>query len=164
MKSTITEELISILLEGKKRQIDVTEDAELFEKGDLGKAPSGHYLSTYKEICSLATDMNQPEIVQKFMQLVSHSSLWASKKGAAHSLSRISVAAANELADRIQPIIPKLYRNRFDPTPSLAASFKEMWDLMIRNPKELIDRHFNDIIQELIASQTDKQWRIREAS
>jgi proteasome component ECM29 len=164
LKSMITEELISMLLEGKKKQMNVTEDTELFEKGALGKTPSKHYLSTYKEICSLATEMNQPEIVQKFMQLASHSTLWASKEGAAHSLSRISMMAANELCDRIQPILPKLYRNRFDPISSIAMSFKKIWDLLVQDPKELIDKRFDDIIQELISNQADQQWRIREAS
>ena len=39
------------------------------KEGELGKAPSGGNISTYKELCSLATDLNQPDLVYKFMHL-----------------------------------------------------------------------------------------------
>lgn len=37
-------------------------------------------LSTYKELCSLATDLNQPELIYKFMNLANHNAIWNSKK------------------------------------------------------------------------------------
>ena len=37
-------------------------------------------LSTYKELCSLASDLNRPDLVYKFMHLANHHSLWNSKK------------------------------------------------------------------------------------
>lgn len=37
-------------------------------------------LSTYKELCSLASDLNQPDLIYKFMQLANHHSQWNSKK------------------------------------------------------------------------------------
>ncbi|VDK56159.1 unnamed protein product, partial [Cylicostephanus goldi] len=37
-------------------------------------------LSTYKELCSLATDLNQPDLVYKFMNLARHNSVWNTKK------------------------------------------------------------------------------------
>jgi len=37
-------------------------------------------LSTYKELCSLASDLNQPDLVYKFMALANHNALWNSKK------------------------------------------------------------------------------------
>jgi len=37
-------------------------------------------LSTYKELCSLASDLNQPDLIYKFMHLANHHSLWNSKK------------------------------------------------------------------------------------
>lgn len=38
-------------------------------------------LSTYKELCSLASDLNQPDLLYKFMHLAHHNSVWNSKKG-----------------------------------------------------------------------------------
>ena len=37
-------------------------------------------LSTYKELCSLASDLNKPELVYKFMHLANHNALWNSRK------------------------------------------------------------------------------------
>ena len=37
-------------------------------------------VSTYKELCSLASDLNKPDLVYKFMHLVNHHALWNSKK------------------------------------------------------------------------------------
>ena len=37
-------------------------------------------LSTYKELCSLASDLNKPDLVYKFMSLANHHAIWNSKK------------------------------------------------------------------------------------
>ena len=37
-------------------------------------------ISTYKELCSLASDLNKPDLVYKFMSLANHNALWNSKK------------------------------------------------------------------------------------
>lgn len=37
-------------------------------------------LSTYKELCSLASDLNKPDLVYQFMQLANHNAIWNSKK------------------------------------------------------------------------------------
>ena len=65
---------------------------QVFEEGALGRAPpssststaagsasggtgggDGGNLSTYKELCSLATDLGQPDLIYKFMDLAHHS-------------------------------------------------------------------------------------------
>ena len=33
-------------------------------------------LSTYKELCAIASDMNKPDLIYKFMQLAKHNSMW----------------------------------------------------------------------------------------
>ena len=58
----------------------VSEDTEVFQGEALGKAPDGHGLSTYKELCSLASDLNQPDLVYKFMNLANHHAMWNSRK------------------------------------------------------------------------------------
>ena len=69
------EEMVSNLLDtllGKKPSEvkKVNEDTKVFQEGELGKMPEGGgNLSTYKELCSLATDMGQPDLVYKFMHL-----------------------------------------------------------------------------------------------
>ena len=58
-------------------------ETRVFEEGQLGEAPSGGSLSTYRELCSLATEMNQPDLLYTFMDLANHASALASSRGAA---------------------------------------------------------------------------------
>lgn len=44
----------------------------MLEEGSLGTAPGGGSLSTYQELCSLATDLGQPDLVYRFMDLAHH--------------------------------------------------------------------------------------------
>ena len=55
-------------------------DEEIFSEGEVGKTPSGGSISTYKDLCSLATDMNKPDLVYKFISLSNHNMMWNSRK------------------------------------------------------------------------------------
>lgn len=46
----------------KRRAIKLSGESQLFEKGQLGATPGGGSLTTYKELCSLATDLGQPDL------------------------------------------------------------------------------------------------------
>lgn len=37
-------------------------------------------LSTYKELCSIANELNQPDLIYKFMHLANHHAMWNSRK------------------------------------------------------------------------------------
>jgi len=67
-------------------------------------------LSTYRELCSLATDLNQPDLIYKFMHLANHNAIWNSKKGAAFGFGSIAKKAGQQLAPYLPEIVPKLYR------------------------------------------------------
>ena len=67
-------------------------------------------LSTYRELCSLATDLNQPDLIYKFMNLANHNAIWNSKKGAAFGFGTIAKKAGQQLAPYLPQIVPKLYR------------------------------------------------------
>lgn len=47
---------------------------------DSPSPPRSHGLTTYKELCSLASDLNQPDLVYKFMNLANHHAMWNSRK------------------------------------------------------------------------------------
>merc|ERR1719195_2324112 len=70
--------LLQTLLEGNKGTQKVDKDSKIFGEGQLGKAPTGENLTTYKELCSLASDLNQPDLVYKFMNLANHNAIWNS--------------------------------------------------------------------------------------
>ena len=43
----------------------MTGETEVFQQGELGEAPGGGSLTTYRELCSLATDLGQPDMLYK---------------------------------------------------------------------------------------------------
>ena len=61
----------------------LTGESKVFEEGQLGEAPGGGSLTTYKELSALATEMGQPDLLYKFMDLANHASAMASTRGAA---------------------------------------------------------------------------------
>ena len=61
----------------------VSGETKVFEEGQIGEAPGGGSLSTYKELCSLATEMGQPDLLYKFMDLANHAAALNSSRGAA---------------------------------------------------------------------------------
>ena len=65
---------------GKKQVQKVESGTQVFESGALGKTPDGKNLATYKELCSIANDLNQPDLIYKFMHLANHQAMWNSKK------------------------------------------------------------------------------------
>jgi hypothetical protein len=70
LKQELVDSLVSTLAEGRKVQAQsVQGDTQLFGENTLGTSPDGSSITTYQSILSLASDMNQPEIVYKFMNL-----------------------------------------------------------------------------------------------
>ena len=57
--------LVDTLQSGKKSGFKLTKDTELFPEGSLGQTPEGSQLSTYKELCNLASEMGKPDLVYK---------------------------------------------------------------------------------------------------
>ena len=49
----------------RRRAVKVTGETEVFRAGELGEAPGGGSLTTYRELCSLATDLGQPDMLYK---------------------------------------------------------------------------------------------------
>ena len=67
----------------KRRAVKLSGESRVFEEGSLGEAPGGGSISTYRELCSLATDMGQPDLVYRFMDLANHQASLNSSRGAA---------------------------------------------------------------------------------
>lgn len=68
-------------------------------------------MTTYKELCSLATDMGQPDLLYKFMDLANHQSALNSRRGAAVGFSHIAKLTAKEdLEPLMKTVIPRIYR------------------------------------------------------
>ncbi|KAJ3022327.1 UNVERIFIED_CONTAM: hypothetical protein HDU68_009207, partial [Siphonaria sp. JEL0065] len=165
IKSSLVESLVSTFTEGKKiAPQSITGDTTLFQEGSLGQTPDGTNLTTYQSILSLASDLNQPDLVYKFMSLASHNAIWNSRRGASMGFGSIAALAERELQPYLTQIVPKLYRFQFDPNAKVAESMKSIWRSLVKDPKKAVDDHFDVIIKDLLKGLGDRMWRTRESS
>ena len=137
------------------------ENEEIFSD-QLGKAPDGSNIGTYKEICSLASDLNRPDLIYQFMNLAHHNSIWNTRKGAAFGFNTIADIAREQLEPYLPDIVPKLYRYQFDPNPKIQQSMSSIWDSLIRN-KKVVDLYLKEILADIEQNMLSNLWRIRES-
>ncbi|XP_070562742.1 proteasome adapter and scaffold protein ECM29-like isoform X2 [Ptychodera flava] len=163
-RQKLVSDLVETLTSGRKSTQTVTADTQVFQEGSLGQSPTGGSLSTYKELCSLASDLNQPDLVYKFMHLANHNAMWNSKKGAAFGFSSIMAQAGEQLAPYLPKIVPKLYRYQYDPNPQIRQSMTSIWNAVVSDNKKTVDTYLREILQDLMLNLTSNMWRIRESS
>ena len=96
-------------------------EARLFEEGALGSAPStdvkakkgdggsGGAVGTYRELCAMATDLGQPELVYRSMDLAAHAKAATARAGAAFATASMAAAAQKALQPPAAALIPKLF-------------------------------------------------------
>ncbi|KAH9265590.1 hypothetical protein BASA84_001594 [Batrachochytrium salamandrivorans] len=165
VKDELVRSLVSTFTEGRRlAPQSVTGDTQLFDNQSLGTAPDGSNITTYQSILSLAADMNQPDLVYKFMSLASHHSVWNSRRGASMGFESISAQAERELQKHLPSLVPRLYRYQFDPNQKVSESMKNIWRTLIKEPKKTMDTYFVSIMKDLLQSISDRMWRTREAS
>ncbi|KAG7160614.1 Proteasome adapter and scaffold protein ECM29-like [Homarus americanus] len=163
-RQSMVEGLVQTLTEGKRTIQNVTDDTKIFQEGEMGKAPSGGQLSTYRELCSLATDLNQPDLIYKFMNLANHNSVWNSRKGAAFGFGTLASQAGSQLEPYLPQIVPKLYRYQHDPTPKIQQPMAAIWNALVTDNAKTIEKYYDPILCDLITNLTHSSWRVRESS
>ncbi len=141
----------------------VNEDTQLFEAGAL-PTENGQSVTTYKDIVSLATEMGDPSLVYRFMNLASNNAIWTSRAAFGRfGLGRV-LADSTYLTEN-KKFYPKLFRYRFDPNPNVQRSMNEIWRALVKDPNAVINENFNLIMEDLLQSVVSgKEWRAREAS
>nr|XP_054507571.1 proteasome adapter and scaffold protein ECM29 isoform X7 [Agelaius phoeniceus] len=154
--------LVDTLMTGKRAKHEMTGETVVFQ-GGLSKTPDGQGLSTYKELCSLASDLNQPDLVYKFMNLANHHAMWNSRKGAAFGFNVIAAKAGEQLAPFLPQLLPRLYRYQFDPNLGIRQAMTSIWNALVTD-KSLVDKYMKEILEDLISNLTSSLWRIRESS
>ena len=106
--------------------IQLVEDSEVFQEGAIGGSLSGGKLSTYKELCNLANEMGQPDMIYKFMDLANYQASLNSKRGAAFGFSKIAKLAGDALQPHLRLLIPRLVRYLYDPDKNVQVLILQM--------------------------------------
>lgn len=168
LKKDLLDTLVSILSGSKStwmRPSHVDEDTQLFEPGALGSLPEqGGNISTYKEICSLATDLGQPDLIYQFMNLAAHQAAADASRGAAYGMASVASIAGDALKPHMKTLIPRLYRSTFDPNPLVRDSMRHIWTVLVDDQREVLHAHLSDILSLLTKDMTRQQWRVRESA
>ncbi|KAJ1274098.1 hypothetical protein BS78_05G036600 [Paspalum vaginatum] len=166
MKGQLVHALVNTLTGAarKKKAIKLMEDSEVFQEGTIGNNPTGGKLSTYKELCSLANEMGQPDLIYKFMDLANYQAALNSKRGAAFGFSKIAKQAGEALKPYLNTLIPRLVRYQYDPDKNIQDSMAHIWKLIVSDPKKAIDEHYDAIVEDLLVQSGSRLWRSREAS
>ncbi|KAJ3082397.1 hypothetical protein HK102_001737 [Quaeritorhiza haematococci] len=165
LKKELVGSLVSTFTEGRRiAPQSVTADTTLFDANTIGASPDGTSLTTYQSILSLASDMNQPDLVYRFMNLASHHAIWNSRRGASMGFGNILAHAEEELKPYLPQLVPKLYRFQFDPNVKVADAMRSIWKALVKEPKKAVDEYFEVIVKDVLKGFGDRQWRTREAS
>ncbi|XP_078353041.1 LOW QUALITY PROTEIN: proteasome adapter and scaffold protein ECM29-like [Oculina patagonica] len=163
-KDELVSLLVDTLMTGRRRNQHVTENTKIFEEGELGRAPEGGGISTYKELCSIASDLNQPDLIYKFMHLANHNALWNSRKGAAFGFSSIAAHSREQLEPYLPKIVPKLFRYQYDPNIKIQQAMASIWAALVPETKKTVDKYVNEILEDLKTSLESNIWRVRQSS
>ncbi|PXF44182.1 Proteasome-associated protein ECM29-like [Gracilariopsis chorda] len=165
--------LVRSLTTGKKAAATVPGDrGVLLEFGgvDVNVKSTGARSATYKELCNLAQDMGEPELVYKFMDLAGHAALWNSRKGAALAGSALlnTDIAAEQLRPHVKSLLPRLYVYCYDPSESVRMAMGSVISAVVKasghgSVSEAITANFQLVTDHCIKSMTSRQWRSREA-
>ncbi|MBZ3878380.1 Proteasome-associated protein ECM29-like protein [Sciurus carolinensis] len=146
------QELVSLLVEtlmtGKRAKHEVSGETVVFQGGTLGKTPDGQGLSTYKELCSLASDLSQPDLVYKFMNLANHHAMWNSRKD-------------KYLKEILQDLVKNLTSNMWRVRESSCLALN---DLLRGRPLDDIIDKLPEIWETLFRVQDDIKESVRKAA
>ncbi|XP_056682996.1 uncharacterized protein [Spinacia oleracea] len=166
MKKSLVNALVGTLTgSGKrKRAVKLVEDSEVFQEGTIGDSPSGGKLSTYKELCNMANEMGQPDLIYKFMDLANYQAALNSKRGAAFGFSRIAKHAGDALQPHLRLLIPRLVRYQYDPDKNVQDAMAHIWKSLVADSKKTIDEHLDLILDDLLMQCGSRLWRSRESS
>ncbi|KAK6164025.1 hypothetical protein DH2020_000889 [Rehmannia glutinosa] len=148
----------------RKRAVKLVEDTEVFQEGAFGESPTGGKLSTYKELCNLANEMGQPDLIYKFMDLANYQASLNSKRGAAFGFSKIAKHAGDALRPYLRALVPRLVRYQYDPDKNVQDAMAHIWKSLIADSKKAIDEHLDLIFDDLLIQCGSRLWRSREAS
>ena len=166
LKDDLIKDLISSFTgnNGLAGKGNVSEDTELFDPGAL---PTGDgSITTYKDIMSLAAEVQDPSLVYRFMSLASNNAIWSERAAfGKFGLSNIlSDASTDGYLTKNPKIYPALFRYRFDPNTNVRNSMNDIWAAIVKDPIKTIDLHFDSIMNDLLKNILGKEWRVREAS
>ncbi|EPX73179.1 proteasome component [Schizosaccharomyces octosporus yFS286] len=163
-KKSFTTNLISTITADR---VDPTTKAPLDADTALFTTNQGS-ITTYKDICSLASESGNPDLVYSFLSIANTNSVWQSRKGLASGLGYMNISNDEKrklFAVKSQTgssLLTKLYLYRHDPNVSVARTMTEIWNSLVPSDLDL-KSHRQNLISSSLNSMSDYSWRVRES-
>ncbi|KAF8017205.1 hypothetical protein BT93_H2408 [Corymbia citriodora subsp. variegata] len=138
MKKNLVNALVKALITGSMKRNRATKLAEDSEVSQVGAIGSGGKLSAYKKLCKMASDVGQPGLIYKFVDLANHHASLHSKRGAAFGFTRIAKQAEDALQPHLSALIPGLLRYQYDPDKNVQDTMAHIWKALVKDQRELL--------------------------
>lgn len=184
MRASLVSALVATLTgtQRKKRAVKLMEESEILPEetstvvrgrasGTGGAAATGGNRgaeegagNTYRELCSLATDMGQPDLIYRFMDLANYQAGLSSKRGAAFGFAGIAKHAREALTQHLPALVPRLLRYQYDPSKAIQDAMSHIWQALVPEPTATISKYWDAIMEDLIKEAGSRLWRSREAA
>ncbi|BFZ55647.1 proteasome component M29 [Savitreella phatthalungensis] len=150
----------------------VERDSEIFS-GLSATAPASDgkenkKLSTFRDVCDLALDMGNNDMIYQFLSLSSANAMWSTRRGAALGISAMLDDNARRTVLNKDPklyrrLLPKLFIYKHDPSKDVASSMGAMFDKLFPNEADALEQSFEIVLDELLAGINGQYERRREA-
>ncbi|KAG5440759.1 hypothetical protein PCK2_000195 [Pneumocystis canis] len=165
VKSTLVQNLISCLITDKKNYRTVSPETVLFNDEILNT--NSVSISTYGDVCKLATEAGNPELIYQFLNIASNSAIWQSRQGAVFTINEIissnpKMNIIENDPELVKKLIPSLFLYKFHPIPTIKKTMENIFKTVV-DPEKMVQFHV-DIINRLLKGINDQSWYIREAS
>ncbi|PSK43669.1 hypothetical protein B9Z65_7183 [Elsinoe australis] len=171
LRADLVRDLMSSFSDSKKSSLSSTglagsvgEDTQLFEPGALPTS-GGESVSTYRDIMNLASEVGDSSLVYRFMSLAASNAVWSSR-AAFGRFGLTNVLAGNGVEDYLKEnpkVYVSLYRYRFDPNDGVRRSMQGIWNALVKDGGKVVERYFDEIVEDLLGNILDKEWRTRQA-
>jgi proteasome component ECM29 len=144
---------------------NVDEETTLFDPGALRTGDGDNSITTYKDILSLASEIGNPGLVYQFMSLAANNAVWSNRAAFANSGLRniLSDSSVGGYLSENPKLYTKLFRYRFDPNANVQRSMTDIWNSLVKDSSATIEKYFDPIMEDLLASILTKEWRVRQA-
>ena len=104
--------------------------------GGSGGNGGDSMLSTYKELCSVVSDIGQPDLLYKFMEISNHQKKVNRAASAGAGIARIAKKAGMSLSAHSEQLAPRLYRLRKDVNLNMRETAEAAWQTLVAAEKE----------------------------
>ena len=150
------------------------------DAGRGGRDGGDSMLSTYKELCSVVSDIGQPDLLYKFMEISNHQKKVNRAASAGAGIARIAKKAGISLSAHSEQLAPRLYRLRKDVNLNMRETAEAAWQTLVVAEKggdnnneststmvvasDLSVKMFDQICERLLLDCSSREWRVRQSA